>query len=373
MSIFNGANLPQELLMNIFCRLPAKSIGQLRCVSNPLKSLLSDKQFLKIHFTSSSHFQEPEKLIILSSSHSFHTITFKNNDVFLNSIKFQLTPSDHFVEICGSCNGLVLILNKDDTKVVINPITLDFKKILNSPLALDPIGSFSMHGFGYDYVNDDYKVVMISRYDHDNEYEPDILDMFMDIYSLKIGSWKRINSSPYDHAVAELASGVFVNGALHWLASNKPDYSSVIGGFVLSDEEFVEVPAPSSLDKDKFVFNKLVVLKGCLCMVDNLEGNRTDVWMMKEYGVEESWTKFCVDGIDFYDFLKPLCFIRDDDDDDEVVMNVDGEKLIVYNVQEETPRDLKFDGIPDHRFDSVGTFVESLVSPNDLDLPGIKA
>ncbi|KAM3199329.1 hypothetical protein P3L10_031689 [Capsicum annuum] len=43
---------------------------------------------------------------------------------------------------------------------------------------------------------------------------------------------------------------------------------------------------------------------------------------MKEYGVEESWTKFCVDGI------------------------------------------------PD-RFDSVGTFLESLVSPADPNLFGI--
>ncbi|XP_004252902.1 F-box/kelch-repeat protein At3g06240 [Solanum lycopersicum] len=366
MSIFNGGHLPQELLINIFCRLPAKSIGQLRCVSNPLNSFLSNKQFLKAHFTSIIHFQEPQKHILLSHSGSFQTITFKNNGVFSNSININPTPSDQFVDICGSCNGLVLILNKDDSKVVINPTTLDFKKIPNSPFALDPIGSFSMYGFGYDYVNDDYKIVVISRYDHDNEYEPDVLDMFMDIYSLKVGSWKRIKSSPYDHAVPELASGVFVNGALHWLASKKPDYVSVIGAFVLSDEEFVEVVAPSSLDEGKFVFNKLVVLKGCLCMaVDYLEGNgnRIDVWMMKEYGVEESWTKFCVDGIDFYDFLKPLCFIRDD----EVVVNVDGEKLMVYNLEEERSRDLEVDGILD-RFDSIGTFVESLVSPIDPNL-----
>ncbi|XP_059287255.1 F-box/kelch-repeat protein At3g06240-like [Lycium ferocissimum] len=366
MSIFNGANLPQELLINIFSRLPVKSIGQLRCVSNPLNSLLSDEHFLKTHFT--NHFQEPEKIILLSNSHIFHTITFNKNCIFINSINFKQTPSDQFVEICGSCNGLVLILNKDGTKVVINPITLDFKIIPNSPLALEPYGSFSMHGFGYDYVNDDYKIVMISRYDHDNEVEPDILDMFMDIYSLKNGSWKRIKSSPYDHAVPEHANGVFVNGALHWLASKKPDYSSVIGAFVLSDEEFVEVPAPSSLDKDKFVFNKLVVLKGCLCMVDNVEGNRVDIWMMKDYGVEESWTKFCVDGIDFYDFLKPLCFMRDD----EVVLNVDGEKLMVYNLEEEESRDLEVDGLPDS-FESAGTFVESLVSPADPNLFGIEA
>ncbi|KAM3289145.1 F-box/kelch-repeat protein [Capsicum chacoense] len=369
MSIFSKVNLPEELLINIFCRLPAKSIGQLRCVSNPLNSLLTNKHFLKNHFTSKIHFQEHEKLMILSNSTSFHTITIKYNNVFSNFVNFQPTPSDHFVEICGSCNGLVLILNNNDSLVLINPLTLDFKKIPRCPFALDPIGSFSMYGFGYDYVNDDYKIVVISRYDHDNEYEPDILDMFMDIYSLKVGSWKRIKSSPYDHAVAELASGVFVNGALHWLASKMPDYASVIGGFVLSDEEFVEVPAPSCLDKSKFVFDKLVVLKGCLCMIDNPEGSRINVWMMKEYGVEESWTKFCVDGIDFYDILKPLCFIRDDD---EVVVNVDGEKLMVYNVQEENSRDLEVDGIPD-RFDSVGTFVESLVSPVDPNLFGIEA
>lgn len=102
-------------------------------------------------------------------------------------------------------------------------------------------------------------------------------------------------------------------------------------------------------------------------VIDKPEGNGIDVWMMKEYGVEESWTKFCVDGIDFFDFLKPLCFIRDD----EVVVSVDGKKLMVYNMQEERSRDLEVDGIPD-RFESVGTFVESLVSPADPYLFGIE-
>lgn len=43
-------------------------------------------------------------------------------------------------------------------------------------------------------------------------------------------------------------------------------------------------------------YDDFVALGGCLCMlVCRTNGNEFDVWMMKEYGVAESWTKFSVE------------------------------------------------------------------------------
>lgn len=263
-------------------------------------------------------------------------------------------------EVVGSCDGLVLLTNDEYEKFLVNPITLQHVEIPDSPLALKRGESFRMHGFGYDRFSDDYKIVTLSYYDTDNEHEPDCVDTFVDVYSVKRGLWKRVDSSPYDHAVPELSSGAFVNGAIHWLASSRESgYTSVIAAFNLVDEVFDEIPAPSGVDVNKFVFNHLVVLKGCLCMIDSRINSQTDVWIMKEYGLKESWTKFSIDANYEWDIFKPLCFI----DDEEVVLLTEGESLVVYNLKERTLRDMVVDAVPAMFIDG-GTFVESLVLPD---------
>lgn len=243
---------------------------------------------------------------------------------------------------------------------LVNPMTLEQVTIPDSPLALVKDESFSMHGFGYDRISNDYKVVTLSYYKTANEIDPDCEDTFVDVYSLKRDVWKRVDCSAYDHAVPEISAGAFVNGAIHWLASSRdPGYPSVIAAFNFVDEVFDEIPAPSCLDVTKFVFNRLVVLGGCLCMFDDRSNSRSDIWMMKEYGVGDSWTKLSIDADCDWDIVKPLCFIGDE----EIVLLTEGETLIVYNLKEKILRDMLVDGVPATCIDG-GVFVESLVSPS---------
>ncbi|KAI3469406.1 hypothetical protein Pfo_026069 [Paulownia fortunei] len=346
------SDLPQEILIDIFSWLPTKSIGKCRCLAKPWRTLLSTPQFIKSHLTRKTH---QENLILITPSHSIHSIATIKDD----AVSRKLELSNSWTEVVGSCDGLVLLVNEEYEKFLVNPITLQQVKIPNSPLALKWRESFSMHGFGYDNLRDDYKVVTLSYYDTDNEYEPDCVDTFVDVYSAKRGDWKRVESSPFDHAVPELSAGAFVNGAIHWLASSRESgYPSVIAAFSLVDDVFYEIPAPSGVDVEKFVFNKLVVHGGCLCMIDARSNSRMEVWTMKEYGLADSWTKFSIDADYEWDILKPLCFIGDE----EVVFITEGESLVVYNLKEGTLRDMVVDGVPAMFIDG-GTFVESLVSP----------
>ena len=66
------------------------------------------------------------------------------------------------------------------------------------------------------------------------------------------------------------------------------DYSTVLTAFNLTTKQFEELPPPDTVHKERFVFNKLVVLGGCLCLVDDHFHDHFDVWMMKKYGVEKS-------------------------------------------------------------------------------------
>ncbi|OIS97377.1 PREDICTED: F-box/kelch-repeat protein At3g06240-like [Nicotiana attenuata] len=268
MAMSKAEYLPQEIIIDILSRLPAKVIGQFRCVSKQWLNFLSDPQFIKFHHTIHSH-KEESKLIFVSSSGALHTITFNQN------------PQ----------NGTIDAI----------PRKLNFR----------------------------------------------------------MGLWRRHGQLPVDHGVPIGGSGILVNGALHWLARKSPDYSSVIVAFYLCDEKFLELPVPNALDNNNFVLCDLVAFRGCLCMLLNdTEENKIEFWMMKEYGLEESWTKFRIAGLDLVHGLVPFCSISDDD----VVLNVDREKLIVYNMKEDQWSDMKVGGIT-AKFERTRSFMESLVSP----------
>ncbi|XP_016456656.1 F-box/kelch-repeat protein At3g06240-like [Nicotiana tabacum] len=353
MAMSKAEYLPQEIIIDILSRLPAKAIGQFRCVSKQWLNFLSDPQFIKFHHTIHSH-KEDAKLIFVSSSAALHTITFNQNPHNAISRNLNFPQLSHnWVKVVGSSNGLVLVENAENIKYLINPTTLKYHRIPNFHLALPVPGIFSMCGLGYDFASDDYKVVTLSR------YKRDLDNIFVDVYSVRMGLWRRHGKLPVDHGVPIGGSGVLVNGALHWLARKSPYYSSVIVAFDLNDETFLELPVPNALDDNNFVLCDLVAFRGCLCMLLNdTEENKIEFWMMKKYGVEESWTKRRIAGLDLVHGLVPFCSISDDD----VVLNVDREKLIVYNMKEDLWRDMKVGGIT-AKFERTRSFMESLVSP----------
>ncbi|OIS98796.1 f-boxkelch-repeat protein, partial [Nicotiana attenuata] len=340
-----------EIIYDIFTRLPAKSVGQFRCVSKYWCSLLSDPKFIKIHLTLHSHKHLVDKLIV--ASHFLRTITFTHDaqgeiDVISRKLDLQQL-SDHWLSVDGSCNGLVLAIRRGEAKYLINPTTLKYHKIPNFDLALPVSDSCSMYGFGYDVVNDDYKVVALSYYDID---EPDIVDTFVDIYSLRKGLWKRLGSSPYDHSLTDPASGVLVNGALHWFVSKTSNHPCVLVAFDLSDETFLELPVPPT--DYNYSFFELVALRGRLCMFT--KSNTITICLMENYNM--SWTVLRLTVPSLHDSLcTPLCSMTDDD----FVMEVD-EKLVVYNMKEDDLWDLGVDVSCDMH--TARNFIESLVCPS---------
>lgn len=199
---------------------------------------------------------------------------------------------------------MVLAVTDQKIPFLINPTTLEYHKIPNYHPVPNGRDSFSTYGLGYDSISDDYKVVTLS-YDGRNDYNtdnwPDICHTCVDVYSVRKGLSRRLfeskkspwgglysydcgapvkrvlhwsaperdsrflRSSP-DWANGVLVRGIWINGALHWLATEGSDFSPVIVAFDLSEEKFLEVPSRTTLEKGKHVVNKLVDLGGCLCM-----------------------------------------------------------------------------------------------------------
>ncbi|KAK1428995.1 hypothetical protein QVD17_11194 [Tagetes erecta] len=117
-------------------------------------------------------------------------------------------------------------------------------------------------------------------------------DTIVNIYSLNYGNWTNI--SPFPHGIPLDDSGHYSNGALHWAASqhfNASSYSWIIVSLDLATHTYAQISQPAypqtpAADKDL----TLGTLQECLCVMCNYRAIRADFWVMKVYGVKDSWT-----------------------------------------------------------------------------------
>ncbi|KAL3648735.1 hypothetical protein CASFOL_005138 [Castilleja foliolosa] len=355
--------LPEEIMTDVFSRLPTKSIGKCRCLSNKWLDLLSTKQFIKSHLARAKQ----ENLILTTPKYtvrSVDTINGYDRGTVSRDLKLLAVPS-RWIKVLGSCDGLLLLKNSACELFIVNPITLEQARIPHSPKAFDYDEVETIYGFGYDRVRDDYNVVKV-RYEYNLNAMKD-LETLIDIYvySAKRGFWEKIENPSWDcmYPVFPCRAGTYVNGAYHWLGARRRDLDcNVIAAFDFDNEVFSEIPPPSGVDRKDLLSVTLGVLEGCLCVIGDVNNRQgMDVWIMKEYGVADSWSKFTVDGYFSGDLFKPLCFVGDREEG-EVVLVVKGPRLVAYNMKERTLRDLVVDGIPGEFVDGC-TFMESLVSP----------
>ncbi|XP_059628475.1 F-box/kelch-repeat protein At3g06240-like [Cornus florida] len=355
----SGTYLPEEILVDILSRLPVKSLCRFKCVSIPWHSLITDPRFVKTHLNRNNRC---EKIIVNSDSLYSVDCTEASNNHDVTATKLDMPSNIHCTYILGSCNGLILVADKDQLpKFLLNPSTREFKEL--PKFSIEPIHyRFRMYGFGYDSSTDEYKVVLVwfswcCSYTH------------ISFYTWRTDSWafRYVHDFPYEPRVL-FSVGVHVNGSLHWLADKcSKDSPSVklyvICAFDLTREEFRDlvVPCPSHEPSG------LGVLGGCLAMLVCDVGH-TNVWVMKEYGVTDTWTKFLTINLRSYcrknDFISMV--------DGVVLLDTNGMELVAYNSEEGESRYVSVHGIPLIKHRAKKTYVESLISPHYERYKGIE-
>ncbi|XP_059624827.1 F-box protein CPR1-like [Cornus florida] len=364
-----GAKLPQELVFDVLCRLPVKSLCRFKCVSKSWLTLISDPHFAKTHLNRNNNDNEREQLLLISdhlySVDCAEASTNKDAVVATKLDCFPINAPEEF-EILGSCNGLLLVCDVDFNKYLLNPTTREIRDLPDTPFDHESICGHTILGLGYDSAADDYKVVAIEARE-DAEYDdcdkPCCIYTVVSVYSLKSDSWRKIQDVPHYHSYFCTSSLVLVNGCLHWKTVGSHGYSFVIAAFDVTAEKFSELQTPSSLDISglNLVFYTLGISRGCICLLaphDN--GTQTDFWVMKEYSVTKSWTKLTICEPSIY-MMEPLFFLGDE----EVLSEKNGHKLVAFNAKGKTSRNIVVHGIP-AMFKAGKTYVESLVSPHHI-------
>ncbi|KAL3623312.1 hypothetical protein CASFOL_032128 [Castilleja foliolosa] len=303
--VVDSATLPLDICHEILILLPAKSLIRLRAVCKDWRSVIDDPFFVKAHTDK----QRSSKTIVIRNSIGppFHPLySFDLDDLnFANGLqKIAVEPLDYtpsglsvLQELPVSiCNGLILVGGKDWE--IWNPLTHECLKLPRGKC--NPNLEEEAIGLGYDYTSDDYKAVIIhgGRLHHGREK----FACQTHVYSLTSDSWRNVGSCPFvddDYPwLRPRGPGVYLHGALHWPLSIVKD---AIIAFDLGSEKYRQLPAPP-LRLERTYLNVqnryLHVLDGCLVVSDFCKANfledeleHYDLWVMKDYGVEDSWIK----------------------------------------------------------------------------------
>ncbi|WVZ07473.1 hypothetical protein V8G54_020819 [Vigna mungo] len=316
--------LPPEVIREILLRLPVKSLLRFKCVSKSWLSLISDPQFGVSHYDLAA---TPTHRILMRSN-DFYAQSIDSNAPFIDSgegslcllraVHLLLPPPSppripdffHFDDfrnqphILGSCRGFILLYyERSDDLILWNPSIGVHKQLPH--FQYDNITREFLYGFGYDPSKDDYLITIIP---FSSSFSAEIETH---IFSFKIASWNNVLVNvPYSDPGICLAvrAGSLVNETLHWLVLSKEKKVLIILAFDLVQRSFSEISLLDHLSTEYRVCG-LRVMGGCLGVCYSVEGSgTTEIWVMKEYKVQSSWTKLIV--VPTCEF-SPICITKD--------------------------------------------------------------
>ncbi|KAJ4978202.1 hypothetical protein NE237_008982 [Protea cynaroides] len=332
--------LPSEVEENILSRLPVKFLMRFRCVCKHWCNLVTDPHFIKLQLNLSSQIQESYKLarVYCAEVCSIDVEACRNQYIKTSGqkkaiLQTELVLPDMDGNIVGSCNGLLCLDNRHLYNLyLLNPATKEYKRLLHP--REDDLFSWYMFGFGYNPKTDEYKVVMISYYRSENSVH------CRDVYVYTIGtnpSWRSIGPTEYE---IECAGHALVYGAVHWIASDTAGF--IIVSFDFGDEKFRELSPPEFFRQEGINYHtefsdlKLVELEGFLSLYWHKYKSNFEIWVMKNYVDEQSWTKvFSVAHpilSQFWESFKPLVILKKDE---EILCGSDFEIFILDVVKNE--------------------------------------
>ncbi|KMT04207.1 hypothetical protein BVRB_8g185020 [Beta vulgaris subsp. vulgaris] len=264
--------LPFDLIHKILLWLPATSLLRLKCVSKSWYHVINSPDFIKLNLSHSLTSNSNKSLILYAYNNSLYTLDFHDLRCRVTELPYHqamanfASPQQHDFKLTGSCNGLICFRFRDDNLALYNPATRACKVLpqINFKNRL-----FSEVEFSYDCMSDDYKVLRFAESDNHTF-----------LYSLKINAWEMVLSPPWNWKSVKFPS-ILVNNTLHWMDCKHKD----IKCFDLFTRRYYVLLLPKKVSPTYFPL--LAVLKGELFVVTYY----FDIWVMKEYGVEESWTR----------------------------------------------------------------------------------
>lgn len=336
------SHFPQELLLEVLLRLPVKPLLRFRCVSKPWCSLIDNTSFGLKHLEKSIECNPDSGIIVreLLKGEKHYLVDVDSEDEFTaveigDSLKTDLSRTRYV----STCNGIVCLWKRNDQReddiFLWNPATRKIRKLPranNIPIPFMLIGSCVV-GFGYDHVNDDYKVM--------RTYDSQIYNILVSVYSLKSNTWTRADTISNDIRIWG-DFGVFANGSLYWLIEDNNIFA-----FDIAVHRHRELSYPAGEDSTGGNGLGLVALNRCLCLINECPGSPTGLWLMNNNGEENSWSKILsVEQPGILGSWKELYPVAFSKTRDNILLFVNGDKLTWYDHGKKKVKNVTLNGFP---------------------------
>ncbi|KAJ9551767.1 hypothetical protein OSB04_015812 [Centaurea solstitialis] len=308
-------DLPEELTIDILSRLPVKTIIHCKRVCKKWRNLVSDSSFVNLHLSRSptgliisryafmcrsnyclfSSYPGTMKWVEIEDKVDHHRLYHDR----LLSLNLNLAPilQNTWILHMGSVNGLICLWRSVlDNTYICNPVTREYMILPGQHFKRDGFEKAAC-GFGVNSLTGEYKVVWTFQAKVvQNGHKPARTSVIeAEVYTLGTGQWRSLGPVPvtYDWLINRLHKfhGTFLNNHFHWVVSDSKDTHDKIATFDLDKETFQLFPSPPEFVQGKQCYGQsLGILKGCLCKLDTYHSELT-IWVMKEYGIKNSWHK----------------------------------------------------------------------------------
>lgn len=256
----------------ILSKLPLKSLFRFSCARKSWSVLFQNSYFMdmfRMNFLSKDHSYYNDTSLIL-----YHRIQHLApselyslfGERFENTVKLDWPNPLVYIAFHphASVNGILCMDGttrdgdgnaRDDIRRVVlwNPATHEYKVSPPSPFAVvypcwDP--SVQFHGFGYDQIRDDYKVIRHIIFFEDDwetsEDEPP--DNLWEIYCLKSNKWRKLDLDMPMQCCGYVGVQVYTDGVCHWWGychdESESDDNVYLVSFDLNNETFTSGKKP---------------------------------------------------------------------------------------------------------------------------------
>lgn len=288
--------IPEELLWEIFSRLPIKSLLRLRCGCKQWRSLIDDPYLCNMRLARPTSSEE-DALILTSrygkgASLEFWKSAIHGEGASPMPIEVQFPKRVNY-ELQNSCDGL-LCFSKDvedneaeeEEAFVCNPLKKNLRLILPPPMAKSPRPDLSSYGLGFDSSINKYKVVRVYVDDYDE------CEMGAEVCTLEARTslWRKISSKTPSFLPSR--PSVYAGGALHWLAMQWPPGFHKVISFDFEQEKFSNTLSQEE-EESRFPGGRfeLVDLRGYLGVCHHL-GAEIEIWKLKDME-KKVWVREC--------------------------------------------------------------------------------
>ncbi|GAB2274994.1 hypothetical protein Dimus_009762 [Dionaea muscipula] len=325
--------LTEDLLVEILTRLPVKSLLRFRCVCKSWNSLITNSSFIKAHVRHHHHHHQQREgegegeqnsntnplLIVRNYSLTDRKERYSlclDNETMDEIMEFHLpfSAKNHFFRLVGCIHGLVCLTDdigkRADAVFLWNPV---LGRSLTLPVpepqisARDCQAGAQVYGFGCGRLTSEYKVVRVLYPGPDEKSDGSPcppLPISVEIFRLSKGFfWEELELELQSESKSESESEsdghlplldgrqAYVNGVVHWLASSSSKNSMIVG-FDVDAEVFREMKLPTALRCSRGGLDRILACwRGMLSAFEVQYPGDFCLWVMGQYGVDQSWTR----------------------------------------------------------------------------------